>query len=439
MIRRPVFFWLGLFLFCWFLFNPQLVWAETVAEKEARLKVQLSQVEGEIAAQKSLLRSKQKETASIKRDVDILTYKINTAQLNIKAKQIEIARLGGDIREKASTIVTLGDKLEKEKRSLSELLRKTQELDNNTFAEVILSKETVNNFFVDLERFHFVEESIQDTLSIVRDTRTATEGKKVQLEGRRDSELDAKKEIEAEKANIERLNNEKTSLLKASKAKENSYKSVIAVKEKQRAAIRGALFSLRGTTNITFGQALEYAQSVSAKIGIRPSFLLAIITQESNLGQNIGTCNRPQDPPSKSYKAVMKPSRDVAPFERITKALGINPIGQPVSCPYGGGYGGAMGPAQFIPSTWVSVASAVTAVTGNNPPNPWNPLDAFTASGLYLRDLGASGKTYSTERKAALRYYAGGNWSLAKNAFYGDQVMAIAAKYDKQIAILQND
>jgi membrane-bound lytic murein transglycosylase B len=439
MNRRPVFFWFGLFFFSLSLFYPQLVGAETKEEKEARLQSQLSQVEREIAAQKVLLQSKQKETASIKRDVDILTYKINTAQLNIKAKQIEIERLGGDIKKKASTIVSLDDKLEKEKRSLAELLRQTRELDDNTLVEVVLAGETVNNFFVDLERFNYVEESIQNTLGNVRDTKTETEGKKVQLEGQRDSELDAKKEIEAEKATIERLNNEKTALLNASKAKENSYKAVIAEKEKQRAAIRGALFSLRGATNITFGQALEYAQTVSAKVGIRPSFLLAIITQESNLGQNIGTCNRPQDPPSKSYKEVMKPSRDIEPFEKICRALGIDPIGQPVSCPYKGGYGGAMGPAQFIPSTWAGMASAVTAVTGNNPPNPWNPLDAFTASGLYLRDLGADGKTYSSERKAALRYYAGSNWNLAKNAFYGNEVMAIAAKYDKQIAILQND
>lgn len=439
MKRQPVFIWLGVFGLCLFLLNSQILRAETTAEKEVRLQAQLQQVEAEIAGQKSLLQSKQKETASIKRDVDILTYKINTAQLNIKAKKIEIERLGGDIKQKVKTIGVLDDKLETKKRSLAELLRQTRELDDNTFSEFILAKESITNFFVDLERFRFVEQSTQTTLGDVRETKTDTENKKVQLEGRRDAELDAQKAIEAEKANIERLNKEKTVLLNTSKAKENSYKAVIAEKEKERAAIRGALFSLRGATNITFGQALEYAQSVSAKIGIRPSFLLAIITQESNLGQNIGTCNRPQDPPTKNYKAVMKPERDIAPFEKICKALGIDPVGQPVSCPYQGGYGGAMGPAQFIPSTWMGMASAVTAVTGNNPPNPWNPLDAFTASGLYLRDLGASAKTYSAERKAALRYYSGGNWYLAKNAFYGDQVMAIAAKYDKQIAILQND
>ena len=31
---------------------------------------------------------------------------------------------------------------------------------------------------------------------------------------------------------------------------------------------------------------------------MRPAFLLAILTQESDLGKNVGTCNRAGDPPS---------------------------------------------------------------------------------------------------------------------------------------------
>ncbi len=423
---------LGLVLF------PIISYAETAQEKEARLSAELRQVEAEIAGQKSLLQSKQKETASIKRDIDILTYKINTAQLNIKAKQIEISRLGGVIVQKEKTIVTLSDRLDKEKNSLAELLRQTRELDDNTFAEIVLSPQTLSNLFVDVQRFHAVGDRVKVTLDSLRGVKKDTESQKVVLEDRRDAETNAKKAIEAEKANIEQLNKEKTVLLNASKAKENTYKAVIATKEKQRAAILNALYTLRGAKNITFGQALEHAKFVSGKTGVRPAFLLAIITQESNLGENIGTCNRPGDPEAKLYKAVMKPDRDIIPFEKICRELGIDPVGQPISCPYRGGYGGAMGPAQFIPSTWMGMKSAVSKLTGNNPPNPWDARDAFSASGLYLRDLGADGGTYTSERKAALKYYAGGNWSNPKNAFYGDEVMAIAKRYQSQIDILQN-
>lgn len=413
--------------------------AETIEEKEARLKAELEKVEQDIAKQQNLLKGQQQQTATIKRDVDVLTTKVNTAQLNIKSKKIEIERLSGDIGDKISTINKLEEKLNKEQRSLAELLRETRELDDNTLAELILEKDSVSTFLVDVGRFQAVQRALQDVLGRVRETKQNTEKVKSLLEVKKDQELDAKQAIEVEKAKVERLNAEKKIYLDASKSQEDAYKKVIAAKEKERATIRNALFSLRGAANITFGQALEYAKVVSAKTGVRPAFLLAIITQESNLGQNIGTCNRPGDPESKSWRNIMKPNRDYEPYLRITKELGLDPDSMPLSCPYQGGYGGAMGPAQFIPSTWEGMKSAVAKLTGNNPPNPWNAQDAFAASGLYLRDLGANTNSYAAERKAALRYYAGSNWNNPKNAFYGDQVMAITTKYQSQIDILQND
>jgi membrane-bound lytic murein transglycosylase B len=89
-----------------------------------------------------------------------------------------------------------------------------------------------------------------------------------------------------------------------------------------------------------------------------------------------------------------------------------------ISCPIKGvaGWGGAMGPAQFIPSTWKLVESRVAAVTGSS--NPWNAQDAITASSVYLEDLGAS-STYASQIRAACKYYGSGGSSCT----YGKQVM----------------
>ena len=426
-----------------FLSLPVLMWAETVQEKAARevqLRAELSVVEKQIAEQTNLLRSKQKETASVQRDIDILNFKIKTSQLNIQAKKIEIARLGTDIGKKVKTISVLNTKIEDGKVSLAKLLRQTRELDNNGAIDIALGATTMSNFFADLTAFQFIQEAMANSFAIIRGTKVQTEKQKVVLEDRRDAETTAKIAIEAEKAKIEELNKQKNVLLKMNKAQEGAYKSVIANKQKERSRILSALFKLRDAKGISFGQALDYANVVSKKIGIRPAFLLAIITQESDissgtLGVNVGTCNRPQD--TKKWRDVMKPTRDYEPFLAITKSLGIDPETVPVSCPYGGGYGGAMGPAQFIPSTWVLYIDRIARITGNNPPNPWNAEDAFAASGLLLLDNGAIGGNYASERKAALKYYAGGNWASPKNAFYGDQVMAKATKYQAMIDSLQ--
>ncbi len=418
------------------------VYADTeseIAGREERLKNELAKVEKEIAAQKSLLKAKQQETASIQRDVDILTYKINTAQLNIKQKKLEIERLGGDIYEKSQTIGKLDEKVSGNKVSLRELLRQARAMDDFILLEITLGEESLTSVYNEAERFNDIQAAMHGTLAETRVNKKLTEKEKSILEERREAVSNAKREIEIETANIERLNAEKTKYLKLSKAQEGAYRKVIADKEKERAAIRSALFQLRNATNITFGEALDLAKLVNKSTGVRPAFVLAIITQESNLGQNVGTCNRPGDPPAKGYREIMKPERDRAPFLRITKSLGLDPETQPVSCPYMGGWGGAMGPAQFIPSTWAAYESRIAAATGHNPPNPWLPLDAFTASALYLKDLGAAAGTYTAERRAALKYYAGSNWANPKNAFYGNQVMALVAKYDRQIDILQND
>jgi membrane-bound lytic murein transglycosylase B len=188
------------------------------------------------------------------------------------------------------------------------------------------------------------------------------------------------------------------------------------------------LFALRDTAAIPFGKALEYANEATAKTGVRPAFLLAVLTQESNLGENVGTCNRPSDPPAKKWRVIMKPARDHQPFLRITSALGLDPDNLPLSCPWQGSYGGAMGPAQFIPSTWELFQPRIAAALDKAVPNPWEPRDAFMAAAIYLSDLGAASQSYSAERNAACRYYSGRACGVGKpaNTFYGNEVMAEA-------------
>ena len=97
-----------------------------------------------------------------------------------------------------------------------------------------------------------------------------------------------------------------------------------------------------------------------------------------------------------------------------------------------------MGPAQFIPTTWQLFKKSVSKITGNIPPNPWDPKDAFVASALLLRDNGAKAGNTQSEWKAAMKYLAGVNWNKSAYRFYGDDIMAIAVKYQEQIDIIQS-
>jgi hypothetical protein len=162
---------------------------------------------------------------------------------------------------------------------------------------------------------------------------------------------------------------------------------------------------------VTVEEAIKFGQLAAIRAGIRPAFLIAVLEVESKMGINVGRCNRAGDPPEKSWRVIMH-SRDFKPFADITSALGLNADTTPVSCPqyvngrqYG--YGGAMGPAQFIPSTWVGYADKVAQLVGRPMASPWNIEDAFMAAAVKLANGGATAKTRAAEVAASKAYYSG--------------------------------
>jgi hypothetical protein len=162
----------------------------------------------------------------------------------------------------------------------------------------------------------------------------------------------------------------------------------------------------------------------------------------------------------------MNPTRDAPVFQVIMSTLGLDPNSVKVSKAPSYGYGGAMGPSQFIPSTWACYGGFVNTTTGTcgkgtdgtyagpwkyeptkdrvakfaghpgTPSNPYNNLDAFTATSIYMADLGATAQTPAAERTAALRYFAGGNYNNPAYAFYGDGVMGFANQFQSDIQTL---
>jgi len=155
---------------------------------------------------------------------------------------------------------------------------------------------------------------------------------------------------------------------------------------------------------VTAEQAASLGVLVANRIGIRPAFLIAILEIESRMGANVGTGRYPED----------MHTRDHAAFLKITGELGLDPATTPVSKKPSYGWGGAMGPAQFLPSTWLGYADRVSSFTGRKPANPWNIEDAFFASAIKLARDGATSKTPAGELAAA-KTYIGGSPNCSKS------------------------
>jgi membrane-bound lytic murein transglycosylase B len=403
---------------------------------------ELTQIEAELQDLLNKQAEQQKTTGTLKGDVDYLTSQINALKAKIKARMLIIAQLEVDITEKTNTITELSAKIDSEQESLAQLLRNTNEFDDENMVNLILSDDSISSFYSDLESYGSIKQAVKTSVDIINGVKTQNEAAKQDLQNKSDAETDAKAELESAQNAVAKSEADKKQLLAISKQKEIVYQTLAAQKKMQADKIRAALFPLAGiSTKIDFGTALGYATVAQSKLGIDPAFLLAILTQESNLGANVGQCYLTNPDTGAGvgkntgtpFANVMKPTRDVPPFLEITNALGFNAFQTAVSCPIAGvsGYGGAMGPAQFIPSTWKLFADRLQSILGHYG-NPWSPQDAFMASGMYLTDLGAVGSSTSAQNRAACKYYGSGGSSCS----YSRSVQKLKSSIQSNIDLL---
>lgn len=434
---------------------PSGLYAETEAERRARLEQQLQQVERQILTQQRLVEDKQLERQSLERDIEIIETEIQKAQLGIQAREIALQQLGGQIGDKVEVLKLLNERLLKQHQSLADLIRKSNEIDDFSLVEVLLSNQKFSDFFSDYEQLRSIKSSLNESLEVLHIIKRDTIEQKELLEDKQTTEAELKQVQEIQKQEIQQKEKAKEQILQVTKGEEQAYQQLLESQQKTAAQLRAQLFDLLGGGGaIPFPEAVKLAQTASQFTGVPASLILAILEQETSFGSNLGSCTSGD---LIEGKAIMHPDRDQPVFTAIANTLGFDEKTQVVSCPLRTssgriGWGGAMGPSQFIPSTWAMYGGFVNTGSGwqydqsrdairsllgkSTPGNPYTNLDAFLATALLLRDNG-SNNTYSGDRTAALRYYAGwGGATRPENQFYGDSVMQRKARLQDEIRIL---
>ena len=409
---------------------------EELASEQSELQKQLQDIEAQIAEYQKELSSVQGEKNTLQNKINKLKKQQATLNLQIKETGLRLKDLGGQIAETQSGIETSTEKIEKLRKQIGNVLELLYvREDSNRLLYLILSKNNLSDMVAALNDYATLTQGLS---ALLEQTKDINEQLKEEKDVLSIQEEDAKNLLSIQNLQREKLSgsvSEQNTLLQVTKGKESNYQEALSDQKKRAQTIRGRLYQLLDVEKqINFEQAVKIADWASGQTGVRTAFLLSVLTQESNLGKNVGTCNRAGDPPTKSWKVVMHPTRDQPHFATITSELGRDPDITPISCPMRDsrgrqiGYGGAMGPAQFIPSTWMGYRGKVTAVTGN-PADPWDIRDAFLASAIKLGADGAT--TKDGEWAAAMRYFSGS--TNTKYRFYGDSVVERADEYQKDI------
>ncbi len=397
--------------------------------------------------EKDINRTEQ-EKDTLKNKIYILGNKVKNLDYQIYQGNVMIKDLNVQIKNTESSIGETSSEIDEIKKNLLNLLQLRYKEDQKSYLEILLVEENLSDFFSSLIALDALNEETQKLLRNVRGLKTSLEGQKESMDSEKNNlegvvtiqKIQKKESAETKKA--------QENFLQMTEVEYQKYLKEKGENEKIVAEIRARIFALVGVPEApTFGEALDLAKYVENITNVRPAFLLAILKQESNIGQNVGRCYLKDTntgsgivvSSGKYISQVMKPTRDVQPFLSITKELGRNPFETPISCPMSSGYGGAMGPAQFIPSTWVIYRDKVKAITGK-PADPWNIKDSFLAAALYLSDYGAAKRNYDSEWRAAMIYFSGTTRRTSYNGygFYGDSVIEIEKDLQKDIEAIES-
>jgi len=420
-------------------------------KSDQELQAISAQCDADLADLNTKYSSTKQYSSKLQQGIADLNYKITQIQLEIKAKNAQIKKLGDTIVVKTNYINQLSNQVADIETSIAKMLRDLYSLDNSSMINVLLSSQSLSNFFIDNDSYSTINGKLQSLIQQLTGVKQTSEQQKKDLQTQQATAAKLKYEQEQAKTTTTNLKSEQQTLLSITKNQESTYQNLIAQKEALKNKIRNKLYRTAGGEEISFGDALKIIQPYESTIGVSSALVLAVLFQESavdsTIGKNIGKCTYNQVSSCSYGKTVMSDTQKPY-YLKIMSNLGLNADTSPISCPIcrDGSYGGAMGPAQFMPLTWDGITQRVSNLIGVVYPSPFENLAAFTASAVLLKDNQTRCKTAFTKRNdiwscSAAKYYGGLSLSGSKLSSsmrygYGSSVLSRALQFEKDIATL---
>ena len=359
--------------------------------------------------------SQQKNT--LQSAITKLKNKISSLEDDINQGKIMVKDLNLQISDTQASINKTSAQIKDSQNQLATILESVYKEDQKP-AFVILLEGNLSDFFSNLTYLDSLNSKVSDLLDNTKNLESYLQTQQVKMSDNVDQLQKTLALQTLQKSQSEQDKKQQDQYLQLTEAQyQQQLKDKQSVEEKA-TKIKSMLFQVAGVSQVpTFGQAIDIAKAVSNLVSIRPAFLLAVISQESALGRNVGKCLLTDSTTGVGKRIstgavvtnLLNPTKQLPPYLKIIASLGRDPYNSILSCPISSRYdGGSMGPAQFIPSTWALFVDRLKSLLGQTA-DPWAIKDSFTASALYLSDLGASAQTATAESNAAYHYNGSGN------------------------------
>jgi len=421
-------------IFLCFLLLPFMVRAASDTEKlRQELQQQINELQKKVNECQGNIEKNQEQAKTLESEISVFENQISQIQYEIKQIDLSIQESTLNIQEINERISDLKGQIDQKKVVLAEHIRTVEEYDRETLLEIMLEKDSLSDFFDEINALENAQQGVQGVLVNIRGLKDSLDKQKEEQEIEREQQYQLKNLQTIQKRAVANKQDKKEDLLAETRGQEAAYQKMIQNAKSDISHIKEQL-SLLDKYNITLEEAVQNAILVGSKTGLRPAFLLGVLEAESRLGLNVGTGNWKDDMYDcyRELGYITKAEQMKNAFFEICQGLGLNPDLQPVSAEPWYGCGGAMGVGQFMPTTWMAYKDRVAAMTGHSVPSPWNHLDAFMAAGIKLAEGGANQRTEEGERMAYGKYLGGVNYKKWMHHKVTNYVINLAANFQKE-------
>lgn len=418
--KQFIAFSLVILLFCTFILQSSFVYAddstseEMTEEEKKEQEEKQEEYEEDVEKYEKKVKKEQEKKASLQGNLGAVKQSLGVTKRTIDEVIEDIEKKEKDIDRHDAQIEQLNSQVELYKSSLADTIRRVYFTSNNHSVTFVVENDGTDRFLEATDSLDNMRAKIIDVVHQVENAKNLQEEKKKELK-------DLKKE--KEKLLTEHRETESNLLSQAATVQTEIIKvdTSIAELNAKLSEVESKLSSLLGDSFNT-DDIKEAAKFASKKTGVRKSFILGMLVVETNLGRFTGGC---------TYKKSKMGDKNADIFKRICKDLDYNYKKKKVSCPLSYGIGGAMGVAQFMPTTWVGYEKKIESYTGHHPADPWSLTDGVMAMAIKLANDGAASK--KGEFDAARRYYCGSRLDRSICVNYGNKVLYWAENYKDRL------
>lgn len=354
-------------------------------------------------AQKSLKKTQAQLDQELK-DLEQGQANLNVTQGQINTTASLLNKTKAEISRKEAELKNLENRAKLNRKILIAYTQEMYYSDQEADWVLVFDSKNFSKFFQNFDQILGVKEKIINLVSEIKKDKENIENVKVELAEKKEEHEDilAGKQVE-KNAIVSDINETKLS---------------IAQLQAKMAKLRSVLSSFLGRS-FSIDDVVAAVKVAENKTNVRKEFLFAVLDKETDLGRFTGGC---------TYKNSKMGSANEKIFKSVCNELGYDYNKMKVSCPLSYGIGGAMGVAQFMPTTWSGYKSKIASATGNSPADPWNLKDGIMGMALYLKNKGGDSK--GGERTAAAAYYCGSRLDRAVCQNYAKTVISWSKSYD---------